>query len=130
MLCPCSSGEIYDKCCGPYHQGALPPTALALMRSRYSAYALKISDYIIETTHPTSPYYEKDRKLWKRAIDKFSQETTFINLKIIEFGEDWVFFIASLEQGSKPFRLEEKSHFLKEKGKWLYHFGEFSRSSS
>nr|WP_316226808.1 SEC-C metal-binding domain-containing protein [Bradyrhizobium sp. SZCCHNS3052] len=39
MQCPCGSGLPYDRCCGPYLDGDdQPPTAEALMRSRYTAY--------------------------------------------------------------------------------------------
>ncbi|MCS5574781.1 MAG: SEC-C metal-binding domain-containing protein, partial [Pseudomonadales bacterium] len=38
-LCPCESGQIYDKCCGLFLAGmGFAPTAEALMRSRYTAY--------------------------------------------------------------------------------------------
>ncbi|MDR0401008.1 MAG: SEC-C domain-containing protein [Treponema sp.] len=36
--CPCLSGLPYEECCGPYISSAEnPPTAEALMRSRYTA---------------------------------------------------------------------------------------------
>lgn len=38
-LCPCQSGKDFTACCGPYLAGAQAPTAEALMRSRYTAYA-------------------------------------------------------------------------------------------
>ena len=37
--CACLSGLPYSECCEPYITGAKnPPTAEALMRSRYTAY--------------------------------------------------------------------------------------------
>lgn len=119
-LCPCCSGKKYDECCKPYHDGALPPTALALMRSRYSAYALHKTDYIIHTTHPKSRYFEKDRKQWELGIREFSRTTEFVKLEIIEAKEDTVKFAAHLKQENRTFILEEKSHFQKIDGKWLY----------
>ena len=50
--CPCGSGDPLDDCCGRYHQGHPAPTAEALMRSRYSAYALGLVDYLRDTTLP------------------------------------------------------------------------------
>jgi SEC-C motif-containing protein len=51
--CPCGSGETYDECCGRFHSGvAQAPTADALMRSRYSAFAVGDADYLRETWHP------------------------------------------------------------------------------
>lgn len=116
MDCPCSSGKPYSECCMPYHHGKLAPTALALMRSRYSAYALGKADYIIITTHPQSPYFEKDRKKWKRAILEFCNTTKFLRLEIQASGEDWVHFRAHLDGAV----LDEKSLFENVDGKWLY----------
>jgi len=122
--CPCCSGKKYADCCKPYHNGTLPPTALALMRSRYSAYALHQADYIIHTTHPKSPYFEKDRKKWEKAIQEFSHTTEFLKLEILESSEDTVKFAAHLRQKDRSFILEEKSHFQKIDGKWLYISGQ------
>lgn len=120
MRCPCCSGKEYAGCCKSYHDGTPAPTALDLMRSRYTAYALGKADYIIDTTHPQSPYFEPDRKKWKAAILQFSKTTQFVKLEILGSGETWVHFIAHL----KPRALEEKSHFQQLEGKWLYVSGE------
>lgn len=51
--CPCGAGQAYDDCCGRFHRGeASPPTADALMRSRYSAFAVGNVGYLWETWHP------------------------------------------------------------------------------
>lgn len=52
--CPCESGKSYQLCCEPFHEGKLPPTAEALMRSRYSAYVLHLEDYLLKTWHPNT----------------------------------------------------------------------------
>lgn len=128
MKCPCHSGLNYDQCCGPYHEGTPAPTALALMRSRYAAYALNKSDYIIATTHPDNPRYQKDFEKWRKEIASFSQNTQFQDLKILEFidgdNQAFVTFHAVL----KPARLIEKSSFVKINGRWLYRDGELFNS--
>lgn len=49
--CPCGGGD-YAQCCGRYHSGAeTAPTALALMRSRYSAYVMDKGAYLQATWH-------------------------------------------------------------------------------
>jgi len=125
LSCPCSSGIKYKKCCQKYHKGALPANAELLMRSRYSAFAFGLADYIIKTTHPDNSDYTSNIQQWKNDILIFSKGTSFLGLKIIDFtdGEDEAFvtFEASLSSGV----LKEKSRFLKEKGKWLYVDGEF-----
>lgn len=53
MTCPCGKGDSIDTCCGPYIEGKeLPPTAEALMRSRYTAFATGNVDYILSTHDP------------------------------------------------------------------------------
>lgn len=57
VRCPCGSGAPYAACCGPLHAGraAADPTATtaeALMRSRYSAYAVGDVDYLLASWHP------------------------------------------------------------------------------
>lgn len=95
------------------------------MRSRYSAFALELADYIIATTHPNNPDYTDDKESWKKSILSFSQHTRFIGLKIGEcidgVEEAFVTFEALLDGGI----LKEKSRFLQVEGKWLYESGEF-----
>ncbi|WP_455431978.1 YchJ family protein [Tessaracoccus defluvii] len=50
--CLCDTGKPYDNCCGRWHAGRPAPTAVALMRSRYTAFALENADYLLATWHP------------------------------------------------------------------------------
>ena len=51
--CPCGTGESYAECCRPLHQQQrLAGTAEELMRSRYSAYAIRVDDHVFRTWHP------------------------------------------------------------------------------
>lgn len=124
--CPCGSHVKYKKCCALYHKGALPKTALLLMKSRYTAYATADGAYIISSTHPDNPDHSEDKKSWRESIDAFCQATDFLALEIIEFidGEEeaYVTFKAKLSSGD----MVEKSRFLKVEGKWLYESGEFT----
>ncbi len=124
-LCPCGSGDKYKKCCSKYHNGALAPTALILMKSRYCAYAVGDSKYIMKTTHPDNSDYTTDTKEWSQSISLFSEHTDFMGLTILEYieGEEEAFvkFKAQLSSGD----LIEKSRFLKVAGKWLYRGGIF-----
>lgn len=121
--CPCGSKMKYKKCCLPYHKGAIPKTALLLMRSRYTAYAVKNSTYIMKTTHVNNGDHSSNTKAWKESIDLFSKETTFSSLKILECiegtEESFVTFQAELSSGS----MLEKSRFLKVDGFWFYESG-------
>lgn len=94
------------------------------MRSRYSAYALHEYKYIIATTYPKSPLYQKNQKLWLESIQSFCAKTQFIKLEIIESKleekESYVTFIAYLKQGNQDASFKEASRFLKENGQWYY----------
>ena len=121
MKCPCHSGKNYDLCCGPYHKNQkLPETALHLMRSRYSAYALDLADYIIKSTHPNSPLFEKNRSDWIASIHEFSRTTQFQGLRIEFSDETHVTFYAILNTLGKDTSFREKSLFEKSGDLWCY----------
>jgi len=96
------------------------------MKSRYSAYALGESRYIIKTTHENNVQYMSDIKAWQESIDEFCREMEFLGLDILEFiegdEEAFVTFKALLSSGE----MVEKSRFLKVEGMWLYENGEVS----
>ena len=129
--CPCKSQKLYNNCCAPFHNGQLPETALELMRSRFSAFALNIPDYIIDTTHEDNPQKEDDLVQWKNDLTSFSEQANFDGLKIVEFvdGETiaTVTFTAYLSQSTQDFSFTEKSTFKKEDGRWLYLNGEMEK---
>jgi SEC-C motif-containing protein len=53
--CPCGLPLPYPQCCGRYHAGpATAPTAEALMRSRFTAFALGDADYLRRSWHPST----------------------------------------------------------------------------
>lgn len=128
--CPCSSGETYEKCCARFHQGELPESALQLMCSRYSAYALDLPDYIVETTHPASSQYSENTFSWKRNISQFSRSSTFSQLDVLDFKERGsiatVTFTAHILQKGYDGTFTEKSHFEKVHGRWFYIGGQLA----
>lgn len=130
--CPCSSALPYEICCARYHAGSPAENALTLMRSRYSAYAKQLADYIIKTSHPFMCAKNKNRQKWRHELLEFSQATRFNGLKIVDFvdGESaaTVTFTAYLMQGGKDVSFTEKSTFYKVNGSWLYHSGERQKS--
>lgn len=130
--CPCCSGNLYANCCQKYHQGVLAENALVLMRSRYSAYTLDLADYIIETTHPKSPYFVANKKQWLDQIHGFSQTVSFDRLEILttedlSFDEAFVTFVAHLSKNGKDLTFTERSHFIKQGGAWKYIDGKIAQ---
>lgn len=129
--CPCCSGKAYNECCRPFHEGSIPENALQLMRSRYSAYALNMPDYIVATTHPASPQYLEDKFSWKRNISQFSKNSFFNKLQILDFKENktlaTVSFTAYLSQDDCDATFTEKSYFEKLNGRWFYRSGQLAQ---
>lgn len=116
--CPCCSGRTYPVCCGPVIEGhTSPETAEALMRSRYTAFAVQAIDYLRASWHPST--CPKDL-----APDPSTQ---WIGLKILatEAGgpndtEGMVEFVARYKIQGRAHRLHERSRFLREAGAWRY----------
>ncbi|MEO1482355.1 MAG: YchJ family metal-binding protein [Myxococcota bacterium] len=126
--CPCGSGRIYRECCGVYHGGEPAPDAVALMRSRYSAYALGLSDYIIGTTLPGGDSWHEDESGWKRGLRAFAREFFFAGVEILEsqLGETraTVTFRAVLRKGAADRSFTERSEFVLVDGRWVYARGD------
>lgn len=128
--CPCGSGLPYKKCCRPLHTGTPAPTPSALMRARYSAYALKKVDYIMCTTHPANPQYMSNKDAWYGDLRDYCRRVQFQKLEVLEIqespeaSEGYVTFRAFMLIDDKPYCLHEKSTFVKSKfGNWQYFHG-------
>ena len=124
--CPCGQLQPAVTCCQPYLQGqAQAPTAEALMRSRYTAYCQGNVDYLIATHHPSQ------RKLNDRTtLAQSIQQTHWDGLAILDTQQGQptdrkgiVEFVAAYRT-PVPGQLHERSHFVKENGRWFYLKGE------
>ena len=72
--CPCGGGD-YDRCCGPLHRGERRvETAEQLMRSRYSAFARGVVDYLLQT---------HDQSESRRALRQACRQTQWLGLSIL-----------------------------------------------
>lgn len=94
------------------------------MRARYSAYATGEVRYIMDTTHPDSPYYQADRKAWFKALQDYVNRVQFLGLRVMSarHADDvgYVRFRATLMQGGRDASFEENSRFARVDGVWLY----------
>ena len=134
LHCPCSSGKAYIDCCQPFHEGVLPSNALELMRSRFSAYAMQLPDYIIATTHPASSQFSENTFVWRNQILNFSKYTQFQKLTIHQFSEfenfGLVTFTAHILQNQQDATFTEKSIFEKLGKKWFYRNGQGAKGEA
>lgn len=116
-ICPCDTGRPYETCCGPIHEGRPAATAVALMRSRYSAYALGLTDYLLETWHPNTRPETIDPEpnlRWTGLIIEHSGA-----------GKAWddegmVSFSAKWREDGQIGVMREVSSFLRVDGRWFY----------
>lgn len=127
-LCPCGTGRAYTECCGPLHAGARPaPTAVALMRSRFSAFAVGDVSYLLRSWHPDT----------RPAELELDETFTWRRLQIVDSdagGEDdavgIVEFRAQYVQDGSRHILHERSRFERVKGEWRYLDGELAGDSA
>ena len=129
VRCACQSRKKAHRCCGPWLNGRAAPTPTALMRSRFAAYALGLTDYIMATTAPSGPQFQADTAAWVADIERFSRRTRFQGLAIldasaVEGPEATVTFRATLEQNGEDASFTERSTFVRgSDGRWRYHSG-------
>lgn len=77
LNCPCGSGEQYQLCCQRLHTGTPAPDAERLMRSRYSAYALGLIDYLVSSTLPA-----QQSQLDRQAMEQWSCASNWLGLEV------------------------------------------------
>ena len=119
--CPCDTERLYSDCCEPYLTGQQSPAnPEALMRSRYSAFAVGKVDYIIATTHRNNPMYDKNRSQWRLNLAQYCRELDFQKLEIAACSENTVTFTTHVIQNNKPLSITETSTFVFENNKWWY----------
>lgn len=132
VTCPCGSGQLESACCGPFIAGAPAPTALALMRSRYTAYVRGDIDHLLRT-------YDPDTRgtVDVEGVTRWSRETQWLGLEIVDTergGEHdeagIVEFIARGVTQGAPFAQRERSRFRRVDGRWVYTDGAIIREQA
>ena len=120
--CYCGNSISFQDCCEPYIKGIKnAPTAEALMRSRYSAFATGAADYLVNTTHISKRKHHN-----KRDILAWSQANKWLKLEILASTENTVTFKAYyLDEILRTQVHYEHSTFRLENGIWFYVDGEY-----
>ncbi len=124
--CHCQSGKPFAECCEPYIKGVNnPPTAEALMRSRYSAYVTEDIPYLANTLHP------KEREDFDEAgAAKWAREANWQGLEVVRTDKG----SANDSKGEVEFKVSYKRHgstcihheraeFRKSEGIWYFFDG-------
>ena len=129
-LCPCCSGKTYEACCKPIIEGTVKAeTPEALMRARYSAYAVGAVDFIMDSVH-SAMREDNDRA----QVEAWSKQSVWKGLEILrtEKGgpddeEGVVEFIAKYESQGVPMTHHEIAQFRRQKGEWRFYDGEIQK---
>jgi SEC-C motif-containing protein len=118
-LCPCGSAKNYSECCGPFHRNEKRPVkAESLMRSRYSAFVLKLDDYVLSTWDvSTRP---KKVGLTESPVEWLGLEVIDCKKGLADHSKGLVEFKAYYKLEGNDYILNETSRFVKKQGKWFY----------
>ena len=125
MIKPCPCGSLDAKkqplaakaCCVPYIEGKLvAPDAEALMRSRYSAFALEDARYLRSTWHASQRPASLELESGVKWLGLQVQNHTVIDATHAE-----VTFVArQRDRTGRAIRVHERSRFVRENGCWYY----------
>ncbi|MEM8767521.1 MAG: YchJ family metal-binding protein [Pseudomonadota bacterium] len=116
--CPCGSGKLADDCCLPVIAGTRPAAnPEALMRSRYTAYTLAETDYLLASWDTST----------RPARLELDEAQRWLGLKILgtegggtEDFEGTVEFVARYKLAGRGYRLHEISRFRRTPTGWRY----------
>jgi SEC-C motif-containing protein len=120
--CPCGSDRALEACCGPIIDGAPAPSPEAMMRSRYSAYALGKCAHLETSLAPSArkDFDMKSTETWANAVEW--KGLTIVGTTGGKPGDTagTVEFIAKFSEKGNDQQHHENSRFALIDGNWLY----------
>lgn len=123
MNCPCCSEKLYENCCKPYHtKEKNTPTAEALMRSRFAAFAIPNGAYLYNTTLPAKRKFHNEVELQEWGEINQWKKLEIVSKPSLNQVEFKAFYIDS--NGNEQLH-HELSVFQKIGDRWFYVSGEF-----
>ncbi len=111
----------FEDCCKPFiEKKQKPATCEQLMRSRFSAFCLKDTAYLIDTLHAS----QRTPDDYLTLQENFNG-TQWLGLKVIEVNDNTVEFCAfyTCPPSKNIEQLHERSEFIQEDGNWYYKAG-------
>lgn len=118
LPCPCGLPSAYTECCGRFHSGERQaPTAERLMRSRFSAFAVGDTAYLLRSWHTSTRPSHLDLdpgQRWERLEILATERGGMFET------EGAVEFRAHYREGGHAGSLREHSGFTREDGAWVY----------
>ncbi len=122
-LCPCGSGKEFAVCCEPILSGkTLAPTAEALMRARYSAYATHTVEFLRD-----SATEEVQKEFDAVASREWAESATWTGMEVLATAQGGetddcgiVEFVANYTIDDTPYQHHERSIFTRVAGQWKF----------
>lgn len=126
--CPCGSEAMFERCCGPLLGGAPAATALALMRSRYTAFVTQAYDHLGATLAP-----EKQAEFDRAEVARSAAgaQPLGLDVRATEAGGEadqtgMVEYVARFMVKGQRYDHHERSFFRREAGRWVYVDGQMN----
>lgn len=116
--CPCQSGNAFNACCGPLLAGdRFASTAEQLMRSRFTAFTLGDSEYLLKSWHsstrPASLELDPALQWYRLDVGHTLQGGIFDDAGIVAFR-------AYYRRDGQAGEQYEVSRFVRADGRWVY----------
>ena len=124
-LCPCGSKHDFDECCGPIIAGAPAPTAEALMRSRYTAFAKRTLDHV-ERTHAPEVRDDFNRAEAERLAEECEWQSLEIRRTTETADTAEIEFVVRFRREQQDITKATLSRFRRDNGQWLYVSSDFN----
>jgi SEC-C motif-containing protein len=121
--CYCGTGKEFSQCCEPYLKGdAKAPTAEALMRARYSAFATQNVEFVKKTVLP-----EKRGEFDDKSTHEWSEKSLWLGFEVksvtggtAQDTDGKVEFIATYKVNDAEQKHHELAEFVKKGGRWYF----------
>ena len=128
--CSCDSGLPFAECCEPFLEGrAEPANAVALMRSRFTAFARGRAGYLWHTLHRDHDEKSGNPDEYRAHLERGLRGLTYKQLEVLDWrapdreGVARVLFHATVYSRAKDISFMELSSFANDGTGWRYLFG-------
>jgi len=122
-FCPCASGKSFGECCEPFLLGREQAlTAVALMRSRYTAYALGVIDYLYQSASARvrKEFDAESSRQWAKSAEWTGIEILSTTGGTEEDDTGLIEFIAHYKVKETEFNHHECAEFARVDGNWVF----------
>lgn len=121
--CPCGSGLAYEACCEPIiKKQTKAETAEALMRSRFTAYAVQAIDHLRDSLQASDrqAFDAESAREWAKSAEWNKLEVLATEAGGVDDDHGIVEFKAHYTVDEQALEHHERAQFTREKGEWVF----------